>query len=420
LITVLLFLFVVVNFLDKIVVGLLATPMMDELGLTPAQFGLVGSSFFWLFAVAGVVGGFVSNRVSTTLLLLLMAIAWSLFQLPLAWSSSLAVLVAARVLLGIAEGPSTAIAIHAAYKWFPDDRRTLPVAFFTQGGAAGLILAGMTIPFITSHWGWRANFYVLAALGAMWAVLWLIFGGEGQVEQNAGQAGSRQRVRYRVLLGDATVLGCFVLRFVAYWGLALSLTWFAAYLQRGLGFDHATAGRLFAVIIAVNTPVTLLVAWWSQRMLSRGVSSRVARGRLAALMLVAAGLSFAGLLLPGLPHWQRVAVLAIGCALAPSIYALGPAMLAEVCPTAQRGALLAIDASISSVAGILAPLVTGYLVQSVSGGRGYEMGFAVCGVLMVAGGLVGVALINPEKSRQRLAGLQEQDEAAAATRPAHA
>ncbi len=191
-VTVLLFLFVVVNFLDKISVGLLAGPMMDELGLTPAQFGLVGSSFFWLFAVAGVAGGFIANRVSCALLLLLMAIAWSLFQLPLAWSSSLAVLIAARVLLGIAEGPSTAIAIHAAYKWFPDDRRTLPVAFFTQGGATGLILAGITIPYITSHWGWRANFYVLAALGAAWTVLWLFFGGEGKVDQaSAETAASR-------------------------------------------------------------------------------------------------------------------------------------------------------------------------------------------------------------------------------------
>ncbi|RWA45747.1 hypothetical protein AU476_39285 [Cupriavidus sp. UYMSc13B] len=59
---VLLFFFLVVNAMDKMVVGLLAAPMMDELGLTPAQFGLVGSSFFWLFAVSGVLGGFLANR----------------------------------------------------------------------------------------------------------------------------------------------------------------------------------------------------------------------------------------------------------------------------------------------------------------------------------------------------------------------
>lgn len=419
-VTVLLFLFVVVNFLDKISVGLLAGPMMDELGLTPSQFGLVGSSFFWLFAVAGVAGGFVANRVSCTLLLLLMAIAWSVFQLPLAWSSSLAVLIAARVLLGIAEGPSTAIAIHAAYKWFPDDRRTLPVAFFTQGGATGLILAGITIPYITAHWGWRANFYVLAALGAAWTVLWLLFGGEGKVDQVSADTAGQPRVPYRALLGDATVLGCFLLRFVAYWSLALSLTWFAAYLQRGLGFDHATSGRLFAAIIAANMPVTLGVAWWSQRMLRRGMPSRIARGRLAALMLVGAGLCLAALLSPGLVTWQRVALLAASCALAPSIYSLGPAMLAEVCPPAQRGALLSIDASISSIAGILAPLVTGYLVQNATGAHGYETGFAVCGALMIVGGFAGAAMINPERSKLRMAGLQQHASAAPAAHPAHA
>ncbi|WER48590.1 MFS transporter [Cupriavidus sp. WKF15] len=115
-----------------------------------------------------------------------------------------------------------------------------------------------------------------------------------------------------------------------------------------------------------------------------------------------------------------MALPAASCALAPSIYSLGPAMLAEVCPPAQRGALLSIDASISSIAGILAPLVTGYLVQNATGAHGYETGFAVCGALMIVGGLAGAAMTNPERSRQRMAGLQLQASAARNARPAHA
>jgi hypothetical protein len=51
-------------FLDKIVLGLVAVPMMDELGLTPKQFGDVGSGFFWLFAISGVLGGFLDQSIS--------------------------------------------------------------------------------------------------------------------------------------------------------------------------------------------------------------------------------------------------------------------------------------------------------------------------------------------------------------------
>jgi MFS family permease len=411
LITVLLYLFIVVNFLDKISIGLLAAPLMDEMHLSPAEFGLIGSSFFWLFAVAGVVGGFISNRVRTTRLLFVMAVAWSLCQLPLAWSSSVGVFILMRVLLGITEGPATPISIHACYKWFPDDKRVLPVAFFTQGGATGMILAGLLIPAVTAMWGWRANFYVLAVLGALWALAWLVIGKEGEIEEAAHGSADTRRLPYRVLLTDPTVIGCFALRFTAYWTLALSLTWFVAYLQRGLGFGHATAGQLFALIIAINAPVTLLVAWLSQRMLKRGATSRAARGQISAAMLLLGGFCLVAMMLPGLSPVWKVVALGGACCLAPAIYSLGPAMLAEVTPPSQRGAVLSVDASVSSVAGIIAPLVTGFLVQNATGSHGYEMGFALGGLVMIVGALLGLAIINPEKSRRTLAdridGVQE-------------
>src|SRR5207237_7987955 len=59
----LLFLLMVINFADKAVIGIAAVPIMDELKLTPREFGLLGSSFFLLFAVSAIVTGFIVNRV---------------------------------------------------------------------------------------------------------------------------------------------------------------------------------------------------------------------------------------------------------------------------------------------------------------------------------------------------------------------
>ncbi|WP_235205791.1 MFS transporter, partial [Cupriavidus sp. SK-4] len=205
------------------------------------------------------------------------------------------------------------------------------------------------------------------------------------------------------LLSDPTVLGCFALRLAAYWGLALCLTWIPAYLQSGLGFDHAVSGKLFALIIGTNLPLTLAIAWFSERLLARGVSSRVARGRVSAGMLLLAGGFFLLLLWPDTTPAMRVGLLVVACVCAPAIYSLGPAMLAEVVPAGQRGAILAIDASVSSLAGVLAPLVTGVLVQNVPGARGFELGLAVCGAIMVVASLAGLYVVNPERSRRRLA-----------------
>src|SRR6185437_4909816 len=69
-ITFLLFLFMLVNFADKIVVGLAGGPIMDELKLQPKEFGLLGSSFFFLFSISAVAIGFLVNRVPTRWVLL--------------------------------------------------------------------------------------------------------------------------------------------------------------------------------------------------------------------------------------------------------------------------------------------------------------------------------------------------------------
>jgi hypothetical protein len=68
--TFLLFLFMLVNFADKIVVGLAGVPIMTELKLEPEQFGLLGSAFFFLFSIAAIAVGFLVNRVATRWVLL--------------------------------------------------------------------------------------------------------------------------------------------------------------------------------------------------------------------------------------------------------------------------------------------------------------------------------------------------------------
>ncbi|AJG19682.1 MFS transporter [Cupriavidus basilensis] len=395
----LLVVYMVINFADKIAVGLLAVPMMTELNLSPAQFGLIGSSFFWLFAIGGITGGFMANRLPTTGILLVMALAWSALQVPMAMSSSLAVLVAARVLLGAAEGPAWPVAVHACYKWFPNEKRELPVACLAQGGAIGLLLAGMAMPLVSAHWGWRANFYALAVIGFAWTLLWVAFGKEGRgAEAENSEQRETMHVPYRTLLAEPTVAACIAMKFVSYWGLALTLTWLPAYLQKGLGYGAVESGRLYAGLIATSLPISVAGSWLVRQLLARGVSSRTARGRVAATVVAIGGVACMLVWLGGLPPLWRAALIGLTLGLTQIMYAVGPAILAEVVPVSQRGGILAIDNSIASFAGVLAPLVTGFLVQGMTGSQGYEAGFAICGLLMVAGALAGAVAIDPARA----------------------
>ncbi|MFC6299403.1 MFS transporter [Pseudomonas sp. CCM 7893] len=395
-----------VNFLDKVVIGLVAVPMMQELALSPAQFGLVAGALHWLFSISAVVGGFIANRKPTRSLLLGMGICWALIQLPMLFATSLWAIVACRVLLGIGEGPASPVATHALYKWFPDNKRSLPVALLHSGSALGVLVAGLLIPWISLHYGWRINFAVLALVGLIWCVVWYRFGREGQLDTVHKEAAvpDADRIPYRQLLTDPTVLGNYFGHFAANWSLALTLTWVPAYLEKGLGMASLNAGRMFGIFVLVTTPLSLIMAWWSQRLLRRGLPSRVARGMFVSLCLILSGLLAALLVLPGLSLFERMACLTFSGGLALVMYSIGPAMLAEVVPSGQRGSMLAIGNACGSLAGLAAPVVTGFLVQGATGinGEGYAHGFLVCGAILVIAGLTCLYMMNPQRSRIQL------------------
>jgi dipeptide/tripeptide permease len=144
-------------------------------------------------------------------------------------------------------------------------------------------------------------------------------------------------------------------------------------------------------------PFGIGLAFGSEHLLKRGIPSRIARGRYLSALLVVAGLLLA-LLFAALPDdWLRIGLIAIALGCTPIVYSLGPAVL-EVVPAPQREAMLAINNSVASLAGIAAPVATGALIQNVTGARGFELGFALCGALMVAGGLLGFWMIDPARS----------------------
>ena len=401
----LLLFFMLINFADKVVVGLAAQPIMAELKLTPEQFGLLGSSFFFLFAIAAIVVGFITNRVQTSHTLMVMAIIWSLVQFPMLGTVTFEVLLACRIVLGAGEGPAAPVALHSAYKWFPDQLRGVPTAIIAQGSALGVIIAVPTLNWIIVTYSWHWAFGVLGIVGLAWAVLWLILGREGMlVDQPAGADGSVEHVPYRYLLTCPTIVATCCAGFASYWGLALGLTWFTSYLVDGLGYSQTVGGNLTILPWIFGMCVVLLGGWISQRLKKAGVSSRLCRGTLAAATVTLGGciLPFVGSMpTPGL----KVAALVVGAAIGSTIFVVTPMIVSELTPQPQRAAMLAITSSIITLAGVIAPFAMGAVIQHASTPvEGYEQGYVILGALLLAGGIIGLLFIRPEADRARLAG----------------
>jgi MFS family permease len=412
----LLFLFMLINFADKAVIGIAAVPLMHDLDLSPRQFGLVGSSFFLLFSISAIVTGFIVNRVQTRWALLVMGLVWALTQFPMLGTVGLTTLVACRIALGAGEGPAFPVALHSTYKWFPNELRTLPTAIIAQGAGIGIMVALPLLNWIIIKYSWHWAFGALGIAGLAWSAAWLMLGREGSL--TAGTASDAtpapERVSYGRLLLSPTIIASWCASFGAQWGLSQALSWQGAFLIKGLGFTQASIGLLGALPAVASVILVIAAGWFSQRLLARGVPSRVARGIFGGACVAFGGAGLA--IMPYVPGISaKIALTTLGVALPSVIYVIGNAVVSEIAPVAQRGALLAIGTAVSTSAGLLAPYVMGSAVETAATPLdGFNTGFMICGIIMLVGGLIGMALMRPERDAVRWASSMPE----AAARPA--
>jgi hypothetical protein len=247
---------------------------------------------------------------------------------------------------------------------------------------------------------------VLGLAGLAWTAAWLALGREGPL--TAATAADAMpipaSIPYGQLLLNPTVIAAWCASFGAQWGLSQALSWQGAFLIKGLGFTQGSIGLLGALPAGASVVLVIAAGWSSQRLLARGVSSRVARGAFGGACVALGGAALAVMpYVAGIP--VKIALTTIGVALPSVIFVIGNAVVSEIAPVAQRGALLAIGTAFSTSAGLLAPYVMGSVVEAAATPlAGFNTGFMICGVIMLIGGVIGMALMRPERETMRWAG----------------
>ncbi|MBV9567694.1 MAG: MFS transporter [Hyphomicrobiales bacterium] len=397
------FFFMLINFADKAVIGLAAVPIMTELKLTNTEFGKLGSAFFLLFSISAVFVGFLVNHVKTKWVLAIAALIWALTQLPMIGTVSLSVLIASRVILGAGEGPAYPVALHAVYKWFENGHRTVPTSFVSIGAAVGTGIAAPALTWIIVNYNWHAAFGALATVGFIWVAVWVFVGEEGPLSEPTADTGGAglSRVPYWRLLTSRTAIGVLMAGFCAYWALTLAIVWLPAYLIKGIGFSAKEVGWIVAFPSLTQIVLSPSMGTLSQRLLARGHSSRNARGILGGACVALAGAAMIGLPLAASAPLQIILVM-VAFASGSVIYTLGPALIGEISPVRQRGAMLGISNAFYTLAGLLAPTIMGMVVDVGANPKaGFGTGFEFAGLLIVAGGLAAMLLIDPKADLAR-------------------
>jgi MFS family permease len=315
---------------------------------------------------------------------------------------SFTTLLICRIVLGAGEGPAFSVAAHAIYKWFPDEKRTLPTAILSQGSAFGVILAVPALNWVIVNHSWHYAFGALGVVGLMWVCAWLTFGKEGPLEDTQALAVTEPKIPYVQLLTSRTFVGCVIATFGAYWALSLGLTWFTPFIVKGLGFSQSQAGFVSILPWVFGATIVMLTGWISQVMMARGYPTRISRGVLGSVPLI-----IGGLILATMPYAQgaglQIALLVVGSGLCGAIYVVCPPMLGEFTPASQRGAVIAIYGALYTLSGIIAPNVMGTVIQRAGNMvDGYMTGFTINAVIMVGSGLLGLLLLWPNTEKARL------------------
>ena len=398
-------LFMLINFADRAVLGLAAIPIMQDLGLSHTEFGLIAASFYTFFSLSAVIGGILVNRVATTWVLAGLALIWSLCQLPMLLPVTVAALVANRVALGFGEGPAYPVALHATYKWFPSEHRAMPTSLIAVGALAGNGIVAPVIVVIIATWSWQAAFGLLGLLGLVWCIAWLIVAREGPLTPHSRLMGAsgeyEMRVSYRRLLKCRTILGVEAVGFVANWLLTVVVVWLPAFLTQAFGYSPAQAGWIMLLVSLGQIVLLPGVSSLSDGLKQRGVPSRIAYGSIACTSTLAAGLIVI-LLSQSAGSVPVIVCTVVAFSLCNVMFVLGPVLVAEVTPDSQRGATLGMVNAITTLAGPLAPAVMGLVIDTSAGPPdGVRRALLLVGLIVVLGALVGFVLIDPEADRAR-------------------
>ncbi|MGC1299434.1 MAG: MFS transporter [Alloacidobacterium sp.] len=162
-----------INYMDRQVLGILASTLQHSIGWTEAQYGYIVSAFQFAYAVGLILAGQMVDRFGSRIGYAIVMGIWSVAAMAHSLARSALGFGIARFFLGLGESGNFPAAIKTTAEWFPQSERSLATGIFNSGTNLGAILAPAIVPWVTLRYGWRASFLITGAFSAAWIVWWL-------------------------------------------------------------------------------------------------------------------------------------------------------------------------------------------------------------------------------------------------------
>lgn len=394
------FLLVTINYVDRVVLSVSSAPIAEEFAISKVELGYLLSSFLWLYVVCLVPMGMIVDRLGPRVVNAAGISLWSVATALTGLATGLGMLLATRVLMGVGESTTYPASGRLIREWVPRKERALFATFFNSGAYFGPAVGGLVLAWLVSAVGWRVTFLVCAAVGFIWLLAWLAWfrnpdevswlGAQERAlilsERNdgAGEASARgTSIGLRGLLGSISMIALMLTQGCGVYTQYFFLTWLPNYLQTERGMSMLKSGALMSLPFIGAVILTVLFGKLSDSLLDEhGVRSGGRRRMVGLLMLFGSVI----LLTPLVDDVYLVLVLiTIGLGGVASATALNIALVGDLLRTsADSGRATGLLIFGGNIFGILAPIVTGYAVQTTGS---FNAAFVVAGALLVLGAL---------------------------------
>jgi MFS family permease len=359
------------SFMDRMVMASAIPFIAKDFHLSPLAMGAVLSAFFLGYAAMQLPGGLLSDRFGPRLVLAGSIAWWSLMTALTGLAPGLTALMAIRFLFGLGEGPFPAAASKALSIWFPrtEIARAMGLQLATIG--LGAATAPLFVGALIVTWGWRWVYFTLFAPGILLVALIFWFmrnsGAESRCVEppETAQSDPHQPARAALWASLATALtpaiwwcaaALFMTNIVA-WGL---LNWLPTYLLEARHFGLSKMTILSAAINLIAAFSFALGGFIADRFFSQRLYRLIILSSLAsALFVFLAGRA---------PTGNQAAVYLAGLFL---VFGLGSAPLFTLpivlVPKHAVGSAAGFVNTAGQLAGVLSPLLVGYLLQTTHG-----------------------------------------------------
>ncbi len=369
----------------------IASPQfVAQLHLTDTDRGLLGSAFFWTYGLLQIPAGSLVDRFGPKWPLAAGFLLWCLISASHGIAKGFAALLGCRLLLGLFE----AVVTPAGLRWVRDhaeeSRRGTFTGVFFSGSKYGPAVGAPVGAWLIKEYGWRAMFIDQGLFGLLWLVPWILFARSGRPESNASQQPRAHEGPFvevfRSKLMWGTLIGTFAYNYFVFY----ALTWLPAYFveQRHLSLTSSGfySGFSYGGMAAMAIFGGLAADW----RIERGAGALEARRAFTIAGLLIASTVVLGALAATTAQAVFFSVLSMaGLGLATANYWALPQ---TAMPKSMAGRVAGAQNMALTVAGTLAPLVTGWLKQ-ISGG--YAAPMAATSLILVIGVAAYVFLVRP-------------------------